>query len=74
MDQFEQHTKTELEQKLDELRDLLEEVTEERAIILGQENIHLSSKLVVKYENELKEIKEKIALVEDLIAESQRNK
>jgi archaellum component FlaC len=64
MNRFENLTKQELEQKLAELKDLFEEVTEERMIILGQENLHLSSKLVNKYENELNEIKEDIALVE----------
>lgn len=68
MSQFENLTKSELEVKLTELKDLLEEVTEERMIILGQQNLHLSSKLVTKYENELNEIKENIALVEKLIA------
>ncbi len=69
MIQFEKLTKPELEQKRLELKDLLEEVTEERMIILGQENIHLSSKLVLKYENELNEIKENLASVEKLIAD-----
>ncbi len=64
MNRFENLTKQELEQKLAELKDLFEEVTEERMIILGQENLHISSKLVNKYENELNEIKEDIALVE----------
>jgi hypothetical protein len=69
MNQFKHLTKSELEQKHGELKDLLEEVTEERMIILGQQNLHLSSKLVTKYENELNDIKENISCVEKLIAE-----
>lgn len=68
MSNYKNLTKPELEQKRAELMDLLEEVTEERMIILGQENLHLSSKLVTKYENELNEIKANIACVEELLA------
>jgi hypothetical protein len=50
-------SKTELQAKLKELKDLFEEVTEERMIILGQRNIHLSSKTVTKYQNELDDFK-----------------
>ena len=64
---FEKMSVSELENKLEELKDLFEEVTEERMIILGQENLHLSSKLVVKYENELNEIKGDVALTEGLL-------
>ncbi len=49
-------SKTELQAKLKELKDLFVEVTEERMIILGQRNIHLSSKTVTKYQNELDDI------------------
>lgn len=54
-------------EKLKEQKDLFEEVTEERMIILGQENLHLSSKLVIKYQNELNEINENIAKIEKLL-------
>jgi len=69
MNKFEDLGLTELEAKLRELKDLLEEVEEERGIILGQQNLHLSSKLVVKYENELNGIKSDIETVERLIKE-----
>jgi hypothetical protein len=62
-------TEPELEKELKELQDLLEEVEEEREIILGQENLHISSKLVIKYEKELAEIGEDIALVESRLKE-----
>jgi hypothetical protein len=61
----------ELQQKLAEQKDLFEEVTEERMIILGQENLHLSSKLVIKYQQELDEIKESIEKIEHLLREKQ---
>ncbi|NLT15590.1 MAG: hypothetical protein GXY05_14760 [Clostridiales bacterium] len=60
-------SKSELQEKLKEQQDLLEEVTEERMIILGQENLHLSSKLVTKYQDELNEIKENISKIEKLL-------
>ncbi len=68
---FEDMTRTELEAKLIELKDLLEEVEEERHIILGQENLHLSSKLVTKYQKELDGIRGDISKVESLIKEKQ---
>lgn len=65
---YENLNKVELCEKLREQQELFEEVTEERMIILGQENLHLSSKLVTKYQNELNEIKETIAKIERLLA------
>ncbi len=67
MANYENLSKSELEEKLKELQELFEEVTEERIIILGQENLHLSSKLVTKYQNELNEIKESILKIEKLL-------
>jgi hypothetical protein len=60
-------SKTELQAKLKELRDLFEEVTEERMIILSQRNIHLSSKTVTKYQNELDAIQGNIKCIEQLL-------
>ena len=56
-----------LREKLKQQQELLEEVEEERLIILGQQNLHLSSKLVVKYQNELGEIKDTIAKIEKIL-------
>jgi hypothetical protein len=39
----------------------------ERMLILGQENLHLSSKLVIKYQNELDNIQENIKRIEKLL-------
>lgn len=60
----------ELRARLKQQQELLEEVEEERTIILGQRNIHLSSKLVVKYQNELDEIRENIAKIEKILESS----
>lgn len=67
MTAFDHLSKDELTAKLSEMKDLLEEIIEERAIILGQENIHLSSKLVTKYANEIQEINDTIAALESLL-------
>ena len=56
-----------LEKKLAEQKDLLEEVEEERAIILGQENLHMSSRIAIKYNDEVQEIREDIEKIENLI-------
>jgi predicted nuclease with TOPRIM domain len=69
MAQYEKLTQSELEKKLEELIELLEEVEEERMIILGQENLHISSKVVVKYQNEINGIKEEIETVKGLLAD-----
>ena len=60
-------SKTELQAKLKEQRDLFEEVTEERMIILSQRNIHLSSKTVTKYQNELDDIHGNIKQIEQFL-------
>ena len=57
----------ELRDRLKQQQELLEEVEEERLIILGQQNLHLSSKLVTKYQNELGEIKETITKIEKIL-------
>lgn len=67
MENFNELTKEELQIKLRDLEDLLEEVYEEKGIVLGQQNVHLSSKLVNKYAKEVEEIKGKIEKVKDLI-------
>jgi hypothetical protein len=64
-------SESELGNKYNELKELLEEVIEERGMILGQRNLHLSSKLVTKYANEIDEIKGKIKTVEKLLGEFQ---
>lgn len=72
MHKFDNMTSQELEKKQTELKDLLEEVEEERMIILGQENLHISSKTVQKYEHEINELKEAIAQCDCLLKEKQK--
>jgi len=67
MKKIEEMDKSELQTKIAELKDLLEEVIEERDIILGQGNLHLSSKLVIKYADEIAQIKEDISQAERLL-------
>jgi archaellum component FlaC len=69
MANYENLNQAELQTKLKEMKELFDEVTEERMIILGQRNIHLSSKLVTKYKNELDEILENIKHIEILLEE-----
>jgi hypothetical protein len=68
MKKFENLSKPELKAKLEEMKDLLEEVIEERTLILGQENLHLSSRVVERYASELAEIEADIAALEQLTA------
>ena len=68
MNKFENLSSNELKAKLEETKDLLEEVIEERTIILGQENLHLSSRVVEKYANEIAGIESDIASLEQLLA------
>lgn len=62
-----------MQDKLKEQKDLLEEATEDRMIICGQGNIHLPGSLVVKYQNELKQIQDNIDVLERLIRKDQRS-
>lgn len=67
MEAFETMSKEQLEVKLRELEELLEEVYEERGIVLGQQNLHLSSKLVNKYAREVNDITCRIEAVKKLL-------
>lgn len=58
-------TKEELEEKLMKQKELLEEVKEERYYVLGKTNSqHVPGYLNKEYEQEIKNIKEKIATIE----------
>jgi len=67
MTAFDGMSQEELTRKLAELKDLLEEVVEERSIILGQTNHHISSNYVTKYADEIQDIEGKIAVLEGLL-------
>lgn len=57
----------ELRKKLTEQEDLLEEVTEERDIVVAQRNIHLPGSTLGKYQTELERIQERINTLKELI-------
>ncbi|ADK16805.1 hypothetical protein [Clostridium ljungdahlii] len=64
---FEKMSIPELEKKLAELKDSLEDIEEERSLVLGQRGIHLSSATVGKYEAEIEQINKRINELEELL-------
>ncbi|WP_138207173.1 hypothetical protein [Haloimpatiens lingqiaonensis] len=60
-------SKDEQMKKLQQLQEYLEDVEDERTQVLSQRGIHLSSKMVKKYEIEINEIKKSISDLEQLI-------
>ncbi len=67
MDELNKLSQSELNTKLDELKALFDEVEEERQIVLGQENLHLHAAIAKNYEDELKDLGEKISRIETLL-------
>ncbi|MGI6659667.1 MAG: hypothetical protein ACOX4N_09750 [Dethiobacteraceae bacterium] len=67
MGEFENMEKSALKLKLQQLREELEEIEEERAIVLGQTGLHLPGSTVTKYEAETSYLKEQIEMLEDLL-------
>ena len=67
MNEFEKMSTSELEKKKIELKELLEEVEEERIIVLGQENLHLMAAVAKNYEEEVLELQSNIELIEKLL-------
>ena len=67
MNEFEKMSTSELEKKKTELKELLEEVEEERIIVLGQENLHLMAAVAKNYEEEVLELQSNIELIEKLL-------
>lgn len=73
---YEEMSRTELEAKLVQLQDQLEEVLDERSLIIGQQSGHVSSKYVskqaVKFAKEIEELNGSIDMVQKLLgAENQ---
>ncbi|OBR90114.1 MULTISPECIES: hypothetical protein [Clostridium] len=64
---FEKMSIPELEKKLAEFKDSLEDIEEERSLVLGQRGIHLSSAAVGKYEAEIEQINKRINELEELL-------
>lgn len=68
---YEGMSRTELEAKLVQLQDQLEEAVDERSLIIGQQNGHVSSKYIskqaVKFAREIEELNGSIDMVRKLI-------
>ncbi|NLZ38745.1 MAG: hypothetical protein GX893_03970 [Firmicutes bacterium] len=60
--------RNELEQLLSQLQEELEDIREERKIVLGQTGIHLPGSTVKKYEVEIKALEEKIEVIKKVLA------
>lgn len=67
MGDFEKMSVPELGKKLTKLKEYLEDIEEERRLVLGQKGIHLSSCTVRKYEAEIEEINQHINELEELL-------
>lgn len=67
MADFEKMNMPELEKKLAELKEYLQEIEEERRFVLHQTGIHLPGATVNKYEAEIKEINQNINVLKTLL-------
>lgn len=63
----------ELEEKLVKLKESLEDVQEERSIVLGQTGIHLPGSTARKCEIEIKKINKSINKLEELLHKKRHN-
>lgn len=61
--------KNALAKKLQQLQEELEELEEERALVLGQTGLHLPGSTVKKYEAEIGHLKKQIEEVRQIITE-----
>lgn len=64
---FEKMSIEELEKRLVRLKENLEDLEEERSLVLGQRGIHLSSSLVEKYKIEINDLNKSINEVEEFL-------
>lgn len=70
---FEKMSIEELEKKLVKFKDSLEDMEEERSIVLGQTGIHLPGTTVKKYQIEIDEINQSINELEELLQKKRAN-
>jgi hypothetical protein len=74
MTAYEGMNRTELEATLMQLQDQLEEVLDERSLIIGQQNGHVSSKYIskqaVRFAKEIEELNGSIDIVKKLLGAS----
>lgn len=71
---YEGMTRSELEAAHDQLQEQLEEVLDERSLIIGQQNGHVSSKYIskqaVRFAKEIEELEGSIEVVRKLLGAS----
>ncbi len=71
---YEGFTRSELEAARDQLQDQFEEVLDERSLIIGQQNGHVSSKYIskqaVRFAKEIEELEGSIEVVRKLLGVS----
>lgn len=60
-------TKIELEKLLIKLKDDFNDIEEEKSFVLGQTGLHVSSKTVKKYDEELKNLSDKVEEIEKIL-------
>jgi len=70
---FEKMSIEELEKKLMKLKESLEDIKEEKSIVLGQTGIHLPGAIVRKYEFQIKRISKSINKLEDFLHTKRNN-
>lgn len=70
---FEKMSIEELEKKLIRLKDYLEDVEEERSLVLAQTGIHLPSSIVQKYEIEINSLNKSINELEEFLRKKRDN-
>lgn len=72
MTAFDGMSKAELEEKLAQLQEQLEEVLDEKSLIIGPQNGHVSSKYIskqaAKFAQEIEELNDSIVMVRSLLA------
>lgn len=72
MTAFDGMSKAELGKKLEQLQEQLEEVLDEKSLIIGPQNGHVSSKYIskqaVKFAKEIEELNDSIVKVQNLLA------
>jgi uncharacterized coiled-coil DUF342 family protein len=70
---FEKMSIEELEKKLVKFKESVEDIEEERSIVLGQTGLHVPGTAVKKYEIEIDEINQSINELEQLLQKKRAN-
>lgn len=70
---FEKMSIEELEKRLVRFKEDLEDIEEERGLVLGQRGIHLSSSIVEKYRIEIEDLNKYINELEEFLRKKRDN-